>query len=205
MMTINELENGMLVELRNGGIYRVFDGSLRSTCRRVILEAYTDNMRSIYDPADDIVKVYKADDFLDLNTKHKTLLWSGVDNQSPLDPFDIFNKAVKVYDNDSRIDLAIEEMSELIKALLKYRRMVNGTEAYDADAIADNIAEETADVQIMLDQLCIIFKNNKQVHKHWFSKVDRLRKRIECYLAKCGETDPLRWTNQGVENGTNNV
>ena len=199
-MTISELKNGMIVELRNGGIYRVFDGVLRSTCRMVILQAYTDNMRSIYDPADDIVKVYKADDFLDLNTNDKTLLWEGLDNQSPLDPLDIINKAVRAYGNDSQIDMAIEEMSKLINALLKYRRAVNSTETYDA-AIADNIAEEMADVKIMLDQLCIIFNNSEKVDKYWFSKIDRLRKRIERHLAKCAATDPLRQGNNGTQEG----
>lgn len=56
--------------------------------------------------------------------------------------------AIEKYGNDSQIDVAIEEMSELIKELLKNRRGKQNR---------CNIADEMADVYIMLEQLKFIF------------------------------------------------
>lgn len=55
------------------------------------------------------------------------------------------------YGIEKQSDIAIEEMAELTKALLKYRRTIpTHTEAV---TIAKNIVEELADVQIMILQL----------------------------------------------------
>lgn len=56
---------------------------------------------------------------------------------------------------------AIEELSELIRALAR------------ADD-PDNIAEEMADVRIMLDQLEIIFGNHDAVRQEEYRKLMRL-------------------------------
>lgn len=62
------------------------------------------------------------------------------------------NTIVETYGNDAQEDMAIEECSELIKAILKFRRSDEKT-AEMRDAVIDEIA----DVQIMLTQLGIIF------------------------------------------------
>lgn len=67
-----------------------------------------------------------------------------------MDRQQILLNTIAHYGIHSQIDMAIEEMSELTKALLKDRR--NST-----DETLDNIHEEMVDVQIMLDQLKIIF------------------------------------------------
>ena len=54
----------------------------------------------------------------------------------------------------AQIDMAVEEMAELTKALCKVKRATPG--ATTTAAIA-NVIEEIADVQIMLDQLRLIF------------------------------------------------
>lgn len=55
------------------------------------------------------------------------------------------------YGIEKQSDIAIEEMAELTKALLKFRRTIPAhTEAVTA---AKNIVEELADVQIMILQL----------------------------------------------------
>lgn len=55
------------------------------------------------------------------------------------------------YGIEKQSDIAIEEMAELTKALLKFRRIIPAhTEAVTA---AKNIVEELADVQIMILQL----------------------------------------------------
>lgn len=75
--------------------------------------------------------------------------------------------AVQKYGANSQCYMAIEEMSELIKALCNYHR---GREA--------NIAEEIADVYIMLQQLQIIFNNGIEIQDWIDNKVERLKERI---------------------------
>ncbi len=62
------------------------------------------------------------------------------------------NTIVETYGNDAQEDMAIEECSELVKAILKFRRSDEKT-AEMREAVIDEIA----DVQIMLTQLGIIF------------------------------------------------
>ena len=77
--------------------------------------------------------------------------------------------AILTYGNEMQIDVAIEEMSELIKALIKDRRVSDKKSS-------DNVLEEMADVQIMLDQLKMIFGGTKKIE--WY-KLNRLKRRIE--------------------------
>lgn len=58
------------------------------------------------------------------------------------------NTIVETYGNDAQEDMAIEECSELVKAILKFRRSDEKT-AEMREAVIDEIA----DVQIMLTQL----------------------------------------------------
>lgn len=55
-------------------------------------------------------------------------------------------KAVEAYGDNSQVDMAVEEMSELIKALMKSRR-----NDVDIQRNLHNIIEEIADVEIMLE------------------------------------------------------
>lgn len=59
-------------------------------------------------------------------------------------------------------DLLVEEMSELIKALSKYHRIMNTdyqkpSKPISEEEITMNIAEEIADVEIMLEQVRYLF------------------------------------------------
>ena len=91
---------------------------------------------------------------------------------------DVLHEAVQRYGVDSQVDMAIEEMSELTKALLKHRRAINNPKLgiLEMDSIITNIHEEMADVQIMLDQLYIIFGAPV---KDRFYKINRLKERLE--------------------------
>ena len=62
-------------------------------------------------------------------------------------------------------ELLIEEISELIKPVIKLQRWDNGetTLRYNIDEIYDNLYEELADVIIMLSQF--IHKNNIECEK----------------------------------------
>ena len=92
-----------------------------------------------------------------------------------------YKKAIETFGEDSQIDMAIEEMSELTKALLKYRRAVkSGNNVVLRKIVAKNdVSEEMADVYIMLEQLCLIFNNRKDVEAIIVEKTDRLAERIE--------------------------
>ena len=77
----------------------------------------------------------------------------------------ICRAAVEKYGRGPQRDKAIEELSELIRALAR------------ADD-PDNIAEEMADVRIMLDQLEIIFGNREGVRIWELRKLRRLDKLV---------------------------
>ena len=62
----------------------------------------------------------------------------------------ILTAAIDWYGSTHQVNMAIEEMAELTQALCKVKR------AWSEEAIA-SIIEEMADVQIMLDQLRLIY------------------------------------------------
>lgn len=77
---------------------------------------------------------------------------------------ELYKAAVKKYGEIAQIDQATEEMAELIVALNKYKRYINFHQG-DKEKILSNVAEERADVQIMLEQLNIIFGNNENAKR----------------------------------------
>lgn len=78
--------------------------------------------------------------------------------------------ALAAFGRDSQMMVAIEEMSELTKELCKNGRGQENT---------NHIAEEIADVQIMLQQLVILFDCKGTVDKYRQYKLERLAGRIE--------------------------
>ena len=84
------------------------------------------------------------------------------------------NTIVETYGNDAQEDMAIEECSELVKAILKFRRSDENT-AEMRDAVIDEIA----DVQIMLTQLGIIFNCVAEVEERIDFKINRQMGRIK--------------------------
>ena len=79
---------------------------------------------------------------------------------------EILKNALKHYGANLQRIIAIEEMSELCK--------VSRGEENDA-----HIAEEIADVRIMLDQMEILFDCAGAAAAYQAAKVERLRKRLE--------------------------
>ena len=79
----------------------------------------------------------------------------------------VYKKAVETFGINSRIDLCIEEMAELTQALCKYKR-----------GLPHNVEEEVADVEIMLEQLKLIF-NSHMVEGYKYSKIERLKRTIK--------------------------
>lgn len=89
------------------------------------------------------------------------------------------NTIVETYGSDKQEDMAIEECSELIKAILKFRL----SNAKDSD-LRDAVIDEIADVQIMLTQLGIIFNCVEEVNERIDFKIDRQMGRIKEREAK---------------------
>ena len=80
---------------------------------------------------------------------------------------EILNKAIAVYGIEAQENVAIEELSELIQAICHTHR-----------CRVNNIAEEIADCEIMLEQLKIINNCSDDVEKIKIEKLDRLCQRL---------------------------
>lgn len=79
-----------------------------------------------------------------------------------------FERAIDTYGIRNQEDVAIEEMSELTKAIIKNRR-------YNTEETKANIVEEMADVLIMLFQLVKVYGVPSQVYE---AKMNRLKQRL---------------------------
>ena len=77
----------------------------------------------------------------------------------------ILRAAIMHYGRGNQQLKAIEELSELIRALAR------GDDS-------ENVAEEMADVRIMLDQLEIMFGNREDVRRIELAKLDRMNRRL---------------------------
>ena len=94
----------------------------------------------------------------------------------------ILKQAINKYGAKMYEDIAIEEMSELIKALLKHRRAGEIGE-YNLSETMSGIVEELADVEICLEYLKLIYKQTtpdfcERVDKMIDYKVDRIERRL---------------------------
>lgn len=99
------------------------------------------------------------------------------------------DRAIGTYGKDAQLTKAVEEMSELTKALcklkvckLKYDTPFNR----ETQEVYSNIEEETADVFIMLVQLFAIFNPHELVNitKIVWDKLDRLKDNLDKEAAK---------------------
>lgn len=84
---------------------------------------------------------------------------------------DIYHRALKVWGKNPQMLQVIEEMSELIKEILKN---VNRGK----DNISD-IIEETADVEIMLEQLKCCYNIKQKVENYKEQKLLKIAKRLD--------------------------
>lgn len=90
---------------------------------------------------------------------------------------EVLQECVNTYGAEAQVDMAVEEMSELTKALLKYRRK-EAQGSKDLEEARENILEEVADVIIMLTQLIMIYGGRDLVQEAIENKVDRQIKRL---------------------------
>ena len=87
----------------------------------------------------------------------------------------IMQQAIETYGVQAQCDVAIEEMAELTKAIVKIRRVADDYEK--TQAALENLLEEIADVDIMIDQLKIMW-GPKQVEEYRKKKLERLERRL---------------------------
>lgn len=82
---------------------------------------------------------------------------------------EIYKKALGKWKADAQIKMTIEECAELIVVLVKSKRITNGS-------TIPEIVDELADVQIMINQMKLIFPG---VNERIQEKMYRLKKRLE--------------------------
>lgn len=91
---------------------------------------------------------------------------------------DVLCDAIITYGREAQNDMCIEECSELIKALLKYRRIpLEERLTLKGKKALENIQEEIADVQIMLWQIDLMYGYG-YVEDQIDKKLNRLKERI---------------------------
>lgn len=99
-----------------------------------------------------------------------------IDRLSNADDRDVvFRRCICTYGTAPQMDMAIEEMSELTKALLKWRR----ARGADLTKARDCIVDELADVRIMCRQMEILFQCEDEVERRIDFKVQRQSRRLD--------------------------
>ena len=94
--------------------------------------------------------------------------------------------AIDSYGRVNQVIKTVEELSELSQALCKSLIRLNYTKEKisledDSKSVdnVDNIFEEMADFEIMLEQCKMMFQCDKKVNKWKQKKIERLEKRLE--------------------------
>lgn len=91
---------------------------------------------------------------------------------------DIYQDFIDTFGEELQLDIAIEEMSELTKAICKYRRYFQSANSKEREKLLDDIAEEIADVSMMMEILTRIVGTNR-VQKYDELKLQRGKARLE--------------------------
>lgn len=99
----------------------------------------------------------------------------------------VFSAAIHSNGGNAQIDVAVEEMAELTQALVKTKRYATDK---DFDRFRANVIEEIADVEIMLEQLRIIFgAHEKEIDDAKTFKLKRLADRLKELIPYTEEED----------------
>lgn len=83
---------------------------------------------------------------------------------------EVLQRALDIYGSRAQVVMVFEEMSELQKELCKYLR---GRGSFE------HIAEEIADVEIMIEQMKLLFFCAGDVRDWRRRKVERLKERLD--------------------------
>lgn len=108
-------------------------------------------------------------------------------NHTDLYRDEVYRRCISEYGVQPQVDMCIEEMSELTKALLKWRRkfaLLSGehvnpvSEEVNLNKAREDIIDELADVRIMCRQMELLFQMENEVERRIDFKVDRQVKRL---------------------------
>ncbi len=116
--------------------------------------------------------VIKKEDFEELANRLEAIVRQGVSQPcafADIDREKIYRTALQIWGAELQMNMLIEECAELIQSINKYRR--KGSE---------NILEEIADVEIMLEQARMILgdENSKIIDIHKKDKLNRLADKL---------------------------
>jgi len=107
--------------------------------------------------------------------------------------FNLYKQAVNLWGEDLQLRMAIEEMSELTQEICKLSRY----ETCNYPQIIQRIAEEVADVEIMLEQIKVMFNIFDEVYQFRNKKLERLAQMIE--VARLGKGLKYDQTNKNTK------
>jgi len=85
----------------------------------------------------------------------------------------LYKKCLDRWGTYSQVDMCIEEMAELTKALCKSKRAKRSKDWHAS------ICEEIADVKIMLEQMILIFDAKELVEWNYQEKLRRLEEEVK--------------------------
>ena len=113
----------------------------------------------------------------------------------------IFEQAIRTYGKESQMQMVHEEVAELQKEICKLWRGRDNVQA---------IAEEVADVEIMLDQLKLILDIEEDVQRFREKKITRLKERLgieqvpkwRYFQEKAYVKDGKKWMKRAGRSGT---
>lgn len=91
---------------------------------------------------------------------------------------EILEDAIDRYGKRAQSDMAVEEMSELIQAIMKYRRVCSVPDVEKRRKAQRAIVEETADVLITVAQVIMMYDYDNEIQAAVDLKVNRLRDRL---------------------------
>ena len=92
----------------------------------------------------------------------------------------LYERAIDRFGRVDQALKAVEELNELSQAICKHLQELSGDPASEHQRrLRDHVAEEMADVVIMVDQLAIIYDNHEQVREWKARKQARLRNRLD--------------------------
>ncbi len=196
-MTKSELKTGYIVTLRNGSEYIVMLDSVSDLykCDIIVnsklnvwdvLSVYNEDLTNKEFKALDIIKVeipYHPLAFQNVSYKNekRKLLWERKEMSSKSNK-EIMQKAINTYGLENQMIKTIEELAELSqnlsKALIRLNSKSNTTLSADLKSV-NNIFEEMADVEIMLEQCKMMFECETEVQDWKEKKIARLAERLK--------------------------
>lgn len=92
---------------------------------------------------------------------------------------EILQKAIKHYGTHNQMLKCIEECGELTRAVSRILTELSSGDGFTTEESLANLQEELADVSIMVEQMIMMFKFEKDVNQYRAFKINRLKERLE--------------------------